>query len=201
MALWLHRSLGLREPGLSLRPLWIKKGPGRHQKPCKPTQPHCLSWGVGEPASLPSGFLLPGGRGLERPPKQFSHLGSLSTSLWAAVSLPALAHGYPQGPSCPTHRPDLVRALRTRGTWVPSWPWTPRSGLALFSWHPDLSSALLGPPGAGSRAQAPGPLPASGDFRRSLLAWAPQLHGGGWRCGPRTRPSETPAVPSMDGMT
>lgn len=77
-----------------------------------------------------------------------------------------LAHGYPQGSSSPTHRPDLVPALRTRGTWVPGWPWTPRSGLALFSWHPGLSSALLRPPGSGSRAQARGPLPESGDFRR-----------------------------------
>lgn len=110
----------------------------------------------------------------------------------------AVAHGCPRGSSCPTHRPDLVRALRTRGTWVPSWPRTPRSGLALFTWHPGLSSALLGPPGAGSRAQAPGPLPASGQFRRSLLAWAPQLRGGGWRCGPRTRPRHWRFHPWME---
>lgn len=70
MALLLHKCSLPGQPGLSLRPLWLKKGPVRCQSPSGPTLL------LGSPGPL-WGFSSGGRRNLERPPEQDGPLRGL----------------------------------------------------------------------------------------------------------------------------
>lgn len=147
MALRRHECTLPGELGLSLRPLCIKKGPVRCQRPSGPTAV------LGSP-----GLSLGASPGKRKGPSQATRAGRAPGQL---------LHVCPDAggrPSAPRAGGDLVisahvctgtlagllgpppHSSRGLGTSIRSLRQTPGSGLALSSWHPGLSSALLGPP-------------------------------------------------------